>query len=144
MIVRVTFLDMENKPFKMLFGTNYKLWKTHFEEFLYSYITWWDDKTILTCEIFDVIEVETSSSRWIQSGGLKWCSHETAQEQLEEELVIHKKQGGKRKKARQYDKIKFQRDFGNAELFCKNVLKDRLRHLSGSSVSDINKKLTRR
>jgi len=71
MIVRVTFSD----NLIMLFGDSYKPWTMQFDEYYWNYKR----------ELTDIIKVETTSSKWIGWGGLKWCSHDNFQEQLNRE-----------------------------------------------------------
>lgn len=42
MIVRITFLDRESKPFTVLFGNSYKHWTEQVQEFLNYEIVWQD------------------------------------------------------------------------------------------------------
>jgi len=142
MIVRVTFEDLERKELKYLFGNGYKSWRRQYEEFVNAYITWWNTKTIMTCELFNILQVETSSSKWIESGGLKWCSDENAQDELNEELIISQNQGEKRKTARKYNQIRFIRNYGSHRDYCQEILSDRLRHLSGCEVEQIKQEVT--
>tara|TARA_Y100000310_G_scaffold75263_1_gene71551 strand:+ start:14814 stop:15266 length:453 start_codon:yes stop_codon:yes gene_type:complete len=141
MIVRVTFEDLERKELKYLFGNGYKSWRRQYEEFVYDYITWWDKKTIMTCNLFNILQVETSSSEWIKSGGLKWCSDKIAQDELNEELIIAKRQGEKRKTARKYNQIKFTKNHGSYKYYCQKTLSNRLRHLSVCEAEQIKQEV---
>lgn len=70
--VRVTFDD-----FVMLFGNSYKPWEVQFDEFI------WLVKT--KGRRVQLKNVETSNSKWIAWGGLKWCPEEGFQQQLNRE-----------------------------------------------------------
>lgn len=125
MIVKITFRDLENKKFTMMFGTSYKNWFTQCEEFIQNNITWWDDKNILTCNISMVYSVEKSTSKWIGMGGLKWCDEENFQENLDGE-GCHRK----------YKDMVFTED--KSEFYkVKYLLSHRLRHLYKGSTTDI-------
>ncbi len=85
MIIRITILDKDKKPFIMLFGDSHQKWDVHFQDYLWYEIKWWDEKKCTKREIFGIVNVESSKSRWISWGGLKWCSHESFQEELNRE-----------------------------------------------------------
>lgn len=141
MIVRVTFENLERQELKYLFGNGYKPWRRQYEEFVNAYITWWDSKTIMTCELLNILQVETSPSKWIESGGLKWCNDENAQDELNEELIIAQNQGERRKTARKYNQIRFIRNYSSHRDYCQGILSDRLRHLSGCEVEQIKQEV---
>lgn len=85
MIVRITLLDKDKKPFTMLFGDSYKKWDTQFQEYLWMNIRWWDKETCTKRELFGIVMVEVSKSSWISWGGLKWCPVESFQGELNRE-----------------------------------------------------------
>jgi hypothetical protein len=74
MIVRVTFTDDSI----MLFGDSYKPWKMQLDEYL------WIAKRN-TGKSLEITKVESSKSKWISWGGLKWCPHEKFQKELNRE-----------------------------------------------------------
>jgi hypothetical protein len=72
MTVRLTFDESDGKVFTMLFGDSYREWWDQAREF---------------CRRNKVLPsmIETCSSSWISFGGLKWCSSENFQAQLDHE-----------------------------------------------------------
>ncbi|MDQ0255461.1 hypothetical protein J2S74_002843 [Evansella vedderi] len=73
MIVRITF----SNNLVMLFGNSYKTWEEQFKDY---YLLFKD-------ELPKPENVEVTWSKWISFGGLKWCSHENFQSQLNREGV---------------------------------------------------------
>jgi hypothetical protein len=131
MIVKVTFLDMEDKELTMLFGTSYKNWFYQFTDYVYRRTAWWDCKDITRCEIYRIAKVEKSNSHWVGYGGLKWCTPGNFQFELDREA-----EGKKLKKPRQYSDMVFHDD--RSKLYkTRDFLKDRLRHLKDSSITEI-------
>lgn len=106
MIVKITFLNDEEKPLVMLFGNSYKKWQTQFEEFLFSEIPW-TGKT----EIQGIQNVEISSAQWVGWGGLKWCGEEYLQQELNREGCQEGEPDNPR--PRQYKKMIFKEDSKN-------------------------------
>ena len=106
MTVRVTFRKGD-KEWKMLFGNSYKHWYTQAVEYIYrnhgSKTLGWRFQDLHDIEI---VEVEKSLSAWKGWGGLKWCSEDLFQEELNREGV----QDGEpdNPKPRQYSKFKFE------------------------------------
>jgi hypothetical protein len=72
-IVRVHFA--KNKT--MMFGNSYKPWEMQLAEYLMI------QKRNDTLE--DVADVTVSDSSWVSWGGLKWCSEDNFQQQLNRE-----------------------------------------------------------
>lgn len=70
MIVRITFDDNS----VMLFGDSYKPWTMQSEEYIWNY----KKEAIST-------KFESSKDKWIGWGGLKWCSENNFQQQLDRE-----------------------------------------------------------
>ena len=70
MIVRITF-DNNNI---MLFGNSYKPWHMQFEEYYNCY-----------SKKSTPIKFESCKDKWIGWGGLKWCSDDKFQQQLNRE-----------------------------------------------------------
>lgn len=105
MTVRVTFRK-ENKEFKMLFGNSYKYWYTQATEYIYrnhgSETEGWRYSDLNELEI---LEVEKSHSPWVGWGGLKWCTEDLFQEELNREGVQQNEPDNL--KPRQYDNFKF-------------------------------------
>lgn len=91
MIVRVHF---ENGDV-MMFGTSYKPWTMQFDEYC------WNNKD----QINDIEKVEVSNSKWIGWGGLKWCSEEKFQHQLNREECQYNEPDNPA--PRQYNEMKF-------------------------------------
>lgn len=58
-----------------MFGDSYKPWHIQLEEWLWLH----EDKEI------EALSIETTTEKWIGWGGLKWCSEERFQEQLNRE-----------------------------------------------------------
>lgn len=78
MIVKVLFIHKENQAETiMLFGNSYKKWETQFEEYL----------RIIRNELpnLTIARVWKSNAKWIGWGGLKWCSEDIFQEELNRE-----------------------------------------------------------
>lgn len=80
--VRVTF----NNGKEMLFGNSYKKWTL-------QYIEW---KFMSNNRPLQVLKFETSKEPWVAYGGLKWCSSEYFQRELDDEG-----------KGRKYEDFKF-------------------------------------
>lgn len=72
-IIRVRFSDV----WTMMFGNSYKPWEMQLEEYLLMLKR--------KGELDDYLEVTVSDSKWIGWGGLKWCSEENFQHQLNRE-----------------------------------------------------------
>lgn len=72
-IVRIQF----SKEWVMMFGNSYESWERQFEEYL----------QILRQhnELTSVEQVTVSDNAWVSWGGLKWCSEEKMQHQLNRE-----------------------------------------------------------
>ncbi len=135
MIVKITFSDLDDKESTMLFGNSYKNWFTQFEEYLYRTIKWWNAKEILSCDIYEIIDVQKTSDKWIGYGGLKWCCELDFQAELNSEA-----KGLKWVEARQYKDMNF--SFDKDKFYkTKNCLKGRLRYLGSSSSLEIRKEL---
>lgn len=73
MIIRITFLNPENKT--MLFGNSYKPWDSQAREFF----------RIFPAMLKNIDKIESSNVEWVSWGGLKWCSEDTFQKQLNRE-----------------------------------------------------------
>jgi hypothetical protein len=72
MIVKIKF----NDDLTMLFGDSYKKWYVQLEEFIWYVLK--DRKS-------KPLEITYSNSDWKSFGGLKWCSGDKFQEQLNRE-----------------------------------------------------------
>ena len=134
MIVKITLLDLDNKELVMMFGNSYKYWFTQFEEFLYNSIKWWNAKRIMSCNLYQIINVEKSTDKWIGFGGLKWCTETEFKESLAHEAK------GLDQEVRKYKDMIFNYD-ANKFYKVKNMLKDRLRHLASSTNLEIKKEV---
>jgi hypothetical protein len=106
-IVRVHFSN--NKI--MMFGNSYKPWEMQFEEYLLML------KRNNTLE--DVEDVTVSDSSWISWGGLKWCSEENFQHQLNREGCQSSEENNPN--SRQYGQMRFLRDSSITEKVKKMV-----------------------
>lgn len=93
--VRVSFTDRV-----MMFGNSYKPWEMQYDEYI-----WFCKNNNIKLEL---INVETSHSKWISWGGLKWCPEERFQEQLNREGCQDDEPDNP--KPRQYTKMNFQHD----------------------------------
>lgn len=71
MIIKITFED----GLVMMFGNGYNKWEWQVEEYM-----------IITADFLsNPIKIETSRSKWISWGGLKWCPEDNFQQQLNRE-----------------------------------------------------------
>lgn len=70
--VRVTFSDHV-----MMFGNSYKPWEMQYDEYV-----WMCKRNGTPVQL---VNVETSHSKWVSWGGLKWCPEERFQQQLNRE-----------------------------------------------------------
>lgn len=138
MIVRITLVTDKNEEIIMLFGNSYKDWFDQFNEYIWNHIRWWDEKTIMKCEIIHILRVERSNSRWKGWGGLKWCSHEYFQEQLNREGVQDNEPDNP--KPRIYANMEFN-DALRFQDKCQEFLYKRMRHLAGLTAEQIGKAL---
>ncbi|MFA4871337.1 MAG: hypothetical protein WC623_24270 [Pedobacter sp.] len=73
-IIRIEFQYPDEK-ITMLFGNSYKNWDEQVKEYI------WDNRKTLTGVNF----VTVSNNEWIGWGGLKWCSSENFQQELNRE-----------------------------------------------------------
>lgn len=71
MIIRITFED----GLVMMFGNSYNKWEWQVEEYM----------RIRAKFSSKLIKIETSRSKWISWGGLKWCPEDDFQHQLNRE-----------------------------------------------------------
>lgn len=99
--VRVTFSDKV-----MMFGNSFKPWEMQFNEYI-----WMRRNNGSPVEL---IKVETSHSKWVSWGGLKWCPEERFQHQLNREGCQDSEQDNP--KPRKYDEMNFMQ---NARAFKK-------------------------
>lgn len=93
--VRVTF-----ESHVMMFGNSYKPWQMQFDEYI------WMCKRNGTP--LQLVNVETSHSKWVSWGGLKWCSEERFQHQLNREGCQDNEPDNS--KPRKYNKMNFSHD----------------------------------
>ena len=93
--VRVTFSDHV-----MMFGNSYKPWGMQYDEYI------WMCKRNGT--VLQLLDVETSHSKWVTWGGLKWCPEERFQHQLNREGCQESEPDNP--KARNYSKMNFVHD----------------------------------
>jgi len=93
MIVKLELITSDNENITMLFGDSYKSWQIQFNEWSFT----WKPKQL--------ISAETSKDKWISWGGLKWCSEDNFQK----ELNIEGCQFGEPQNPnpRKYEKMKF-------------------------------------
>jgi hypothetical protein len=81
----------------MLFGDSYKKWQTQFSVFIRIRKSYNENPQVL--------KVERSNSKWKGFGGLKWCSSESFQQELNREDVQQGEPDNPN--ARQYADMKF-------------------------------------
>lgn len=92
MIIKVFF-----KERVMMFGASYKEWEDQVDEYMFRF-----RKELVGDK---PIKVETSRSKWISWGGLKWCNEENFQHQLNREGC--QSNDTDNPKARLYSEMKF-------------------------------------
>lgn len=114
MIIKITFLDATSKPLVMLFGDSYKTWKEQVREYL-EYT-----------KVLGVKNVESSQSKWIAWGGLKWCAEEDFQAELNREGCQQDEPDNP--EARQYADMKFSNNAKATKEVIK-MYKDRVKNL---------------
>lgn len=85
MIIRITWLNSELKSIIMLYGDSHKTWSQQVQEYIRENIKWWDSTILIKRNLFGILNVEVSDSKWISWGGLKWCPHENFQKELNRE-----------------------------------------------------------
>lgn len=85
MIIRITWLNFEKRPFTILYGDSYKLWPQQVQEYIWESIKFWNSTTLIKRNLFGISKVEISDDKWISWGGLKWCPHEDFQKELNRE-----------------------------------------------------------
>ena len=72
MIVKI-ILKIEDETRTMMFGNSYKNWQSQFAEYC------------RICKQVEIISVQSSPSKWISWGGLKWCKEDLFQYYLNRE-----------------------------------------------------------
>jgi len=92
LIVRVTFAEDR----VILFGDSYKPWHMQLDEYMWSF------------KPKEVLNVESSYSKWVGWGGLKWCPESKFQQQLNREGCQNDEPDNP--KPRQYNKMNFKFD----------------------------------
>ena len=65
MIIRITFLDAEQKPFTMLFGDSYKRWRDQFREYLCTQIKWLNSTELISRNIFGILAIHEFDEDWL-------------------------------------------------------------------------------
>ncbi len=93
MIIKVKFKQSDGGEYVMMFGDSYKRWQTQYEEFRRLYPK------------DEVIQRWISHSKWKGWGGLKWCSEENFQKELNREGCQDNEPDNP--KPRQYSRMKF-------------------------------------
>lgn len=109
--VRVTFSDIV-----MMFGNSYKPWEMQYDEYI-----WLRRRNDNPAEL---VNVETSQSKWVSWGGLKWCPEDKFQQQLNREGC--QENDPDNPKPRQYSQMQFKEDdkaFRKAEELLKSASK---------------------
>lgn len=88
MIVRVLLEEDDGSEYTMMFGDSYKKWESQFEEFMrWHYKTdlgGWREPDDLQHQI---VNAWRSRAKWIEWGGIKWCTEEEFQHELDREGV---------------------------------------------------------
>ncbi len=95
-IIRVCFSNNQT----MMFGNSYKPWEMQLEEYLLMLKR--------NDELDDFEDVTISDSPWISWGGLKWCSEDNFQHQLNREGCQSSEEDNPN--PRQYEQMHFLRD----------------------------------
>jgi len=115
MIVKIKF----SEDVTMMFGESYKPWHMQFSEWF-----WWYKKKDI-----NLISVETTSSKWIGWGGLKWCEETMFQDQLDREGC--QEDDSDNPNPRQYNQMKFK---NNAVVIAKvrKIIRDYKRESSNT------------
>lgn len=93
--IRVTFSDRV-----MMFGNSYKPWEMQYDEYVWMCLR---NGTQL-----QLVKVETSHSKWVTWGGLKWCPEDRFQHQLNREGCQDNEPDNSN--PRQYSKMNFSHD----------------------------------
>lgn len=114
MIVKIKILDVDNKEFVMLFGTSYKNYLDQIRDFFYRSQEWINH---MPHPAYSILNIETSKSRWMGWGGLKWCEEKDFQEHLNREGCQYNDPDNPR--PRQYSKMKFEKNY-----YVANKIKD--------------------
>lgn len=87
MIVKLTLKNKDGEEYKMLFGNSYKSWNTQMIEYLGRFFCsnekGWNYEEMTG----HITKVEVSKSKWKGWGGLKWCSEDNFQNELNREGV---------------------------------------------------------
>jgi len=73
MIVKIKLKSKDNDEFTMMFGNSYKSWESQFREYCQNF------------KPVEILQLETSKEDWIGWGGLKWCSEDEFQDELNRE-----------------------------------------------------------
>jgi len=72
MIVKIQF-SSEGEIYTILFGDSYKKWEVQLREYLYTF------------KNTEIMKIESCPDKWIDFGGLKWCSINRFQDELNRE-----------------------------------------------------------
>jgi hypothetical protein len=83
--VRITFRGKDGEPDVVLFGNSYKTWQQQMVEYVYRTYGNRDHGWRYADVEGRLLGVERSRSAWIGWGGLKWCSEDIFQEELNRE-----------------------------------------------------------
>lgn len=100
-IVRIQFAE----DWTMLFGNSYDTW----DEQLQDYLCMLKDRK----QIVPIQHVSVSDEKWVAWGGLKWCSEENFQNQLNREGC--QMNDDDNPNPRQYDSMRFYNDYDTAK-----------------------------
>lgn len=95
MIIKVRFKDAgnDNKEHTMLFGDSYKKWQTQFSEYCRRF------------KNLTPVRAWKCKDEWKGWGGLKWCSEDSFQQELNREGVQNNEPDNPN--PRQYSEMKF-------------------------------------
>jgi len=92
--IKIVFKDKSTgELFKVMFGDSYKSWQTQLSEYVRMY------------KNEEMVRAFKSYSQWKGWGGLKWCSEDSMQEELNRENVQQNEADNP--KPRQYADFKF-------------------------------------
>jgi hypothetical protein len=100
-IIKILLQDnTTGEMYTMMFGNSYKRWQSQYSEYMRMAYSKTDRSRI--CDRVRVVRAWYSLSKWIGYGGLKWCSSEEFQGELDDEA-----RGLKLRRARKYEDMNF-------------------------------------
>ena len=106
MIIKMKIIDSKGEESTMLFGSSYKSYLEHIEDFFYRTQKWINNCPYPT---YEVISIKLSKSEWKSWGGLKWCEEKDFQHELNREGVQQGEPDNPN--PRQYSDMKFVQEY---------------------------------